>query len=479
MWGSQHRLSGFKYANVHGHACPRLELSRLVVIDDARLVCARDQWQQLPPARWPHAPIWEVRTSHVKELNLSPIWSARCEPPNSQCAAVDVERPSQRFGRQYCVLSIHNAVVLESGLTVNSTHRFNLAPSHGLIERVWKRDGFGINGDARVASLCEVFKIRYRPLVYSFRQQYSHNPWHTLVQVLPLLPPVLEQIKTDPRATLLVTSTLFKVLANHWLPPEKILFTAAPVMANEVRLVVGRPPFSPLGHEFAFGCISALRPPLPKVPPTTLLFLARQPLETKASTSARAWHATAARAFDERPVLQRTREVLNRQGSSLQLVPFEFTTLTEQQRAFSTARVIVGAHGTGWSGLAFAPPDVIIIEWAFLRDSWTIAEYLGLNASYFQLTPHWIDHPGIFPCNNSHLMDDCPWYLDVTDLDTYATLLEQVVHALDRHDTSSVAMVIGKSPPLGRSVGKHSVRSEDECKRGVRTARRSFDPVTI
>ena len=202
----------------------------------------------------------------------------------------------------------------------------------------------------------------------------------------------------------------------------------------------------------------------------TLLFLARQPLQGGKN----AWHATAARAFDERPVLERTREVLARHGSPLKLEAFEFTSLAEQQRAFASARIIVGAHGTGWSGLAFARSNVVIIEWAFLRDSWTIAEYLGLNATYLQLKPHWFDHPSVQPCNESHLMDDCPWHLDASDLETYATLLEAAVVSpadLEGAAQHRPGSVDARGAITHRASAQPRVRSEWEGELGVRSAR--------
>lgn len=483
MSGSFTRLPGFDYVPVRGHACPRVDLSRLAVLDDPRILCPHNAWQPLPAARVPHAPMWHVRTDRKAGLSLLPLWSRRCAGVGSQCAGTQdepahVARAGGARGRvpEYAVLSIRHALILESGLVLNATHRFNLAQSYRELALPWQRDGFGLTGDAPAATPCSQFKLRHRRLVYSFRQLYAGNPWHMMVQVLPLLAPVLAQIRASNDATLLVSSPLLKLLAHQWLPAERVLFTAAPVSAEEVRLVVGRPPFSPLFHEHPTGCLAALRPlPPPQPGKMSLLFLARQPLS---SAAARAWHATSARAFDEGLVLARTRELLQRRGAALQLVAFEFTTLLEQQQAFASAAIVVGSHGTGWSGLVFARPAVVLIEWAFLRDSWTLAEYLGLNATYFQLLPHWIDNPHVLPCNESRMMDDCPWRLDEGDLRTYDLLLDQILVAQQGSMTASRLVQELPDNVMSRiALSNHMARksqriiSEADCEQVVQKSR--------
>ncbi|KAL1511665.1 hypothetical protein AB1Y20_004955 [Prymnesium parvum] len=402
---SHPRLRGFTYTHVRGHACPLVDPSRLARVDDARLVCS--SWQPLAAAASPHAPIWEARASASSALSLRAVWSTRCAAAAAQCAASS-SSPS------YCVLRLADALVLPSGLAINATHAFPLALSFGSLAAAWR---------APQPAPCGAPRLRHARLLYSFRQQYAANPWHTLVQVLPLLAPLLSHLAAAPSASLLVSSPLLKALAAHWgFSSERVLLTSAAVAASDLRLVVGFPPFSPLAHEFPSRAIAALRPPpLRPAPPPALLFLARSRL------SPGAWHATQARAFAELPLLAATRAVLAAAPSPLPLLPYEFTTLAEQRRAFGGAAVIVGSHGTGWSGLVFASPRVALIEWAYRRDSWTIAEYLGLDATYYQLLPHWVDHPHVHPCNQSHLMDDCPWHLDATDLATYSTLLARVV----------------------------------------------------
>ena len=111
----------------------------------------------------------------------------------------------------------------------------------------------------------------------------------------------------------------------------------------------------------------------------------------------------------------------------MKLHKFEFSTLAAQQRAFSRAEIIVGAHGTAFSGLAFARQGVAVVEWGLARDSYSTAEYLGLDATYFQLQPKWSRNATVAECAATGLMDDCPWHLDADDVRRYLALVDELV----------------------------------------------------
>ena len=111
----------------------------------------------------------------------------------------------------------------------------------------------------------------------------------------------------------------------------------------------------------------------------------------------------------------------------MKLHTFEFSTLAAQQRAFSRAEIIVGAHGTAFSGLAFARQRVAVVEWGLARDSYSTAEYLGLDATYFQLQPKWSRNATVAECAATGAMDDCPWHLDADDVRRYLALVDELV----------------------------------------------------
>ena len=101
----------------------RLNVSRLRVVHSPHDVCAR--WEASLPAPVAHQPLWELAaTSDGAPLHASPVWPRRCESEwGGQCAR-------SRRGISTCVLEVHDALVLESGLVVNRTHRFQLSGAY-------------------------------------------------------------------------------------------------------------------------------------------------------------------------------------------------------------------------------------------------------------------------------------------------------------------------------------------------------------
>ena len=131
---------------------------------------------------------------------------------------------------------------------------------------------------------------------------------------------------------------------------------------------------------------------------------------------------------NEAEVVRATERLLARRaGGRMKVHTFEFSTLAAQQRAFSRAEIIVGAHGTAFSGLAFARQRVAVVEWGLARDSYSTAEYLGLDATYFQLQPKWSRNATVAECAATGAMDDCPWHLDADDVRRYFALVDELV----------------------------------------------------
>ena len=400
----------------------RLNVSRLRVVHSPHDVCAR--WEASLPAPVAHQPLWELAgTSDGATLRASPVWPRRCESEwGGQCA-------QSRRGISTCVLAVRDALVLESGLVVNRTHRFQLSGAYRHLDGEWRADGSPAAPLRRVpAAACAGEGGRPLRRVYSFRQQYAAGAGHTLIQVLPLLlPSVVDAVRRDADARVLAPSAMFRALASTVLPEAQLLRTRGPVAADVVHLVVGRPPFSALFHEWPSGCLAFLRrppPPLPAAAATgaarggTLLFLPR------GGTSRAGVRSIA----NEAEVVRATERLLARRaGGRMKVHTFEFSTLAAQQRAFSRAEIIIGAHGTAFSGLAFARQRVAVVEWGLARDSYSTAEYLGLDATYFQLQPKWSRNATVAECAATGAMDDCPWHLDADDVRRYLALVDELV----------------------------------------------------
>ena len=102
--------------------------------------------------------------------------------------------------------------------------------------------------------------------------------------------------------------------------------------------------------------------------------------------------------------------------------------LVDEQRALGQVQFqFVGAHGTAFSGLAFARQRVAVVEWGLARDSYSTAEYLGLDAIYFQLQPKWSRNATVAECAATGVMDDCPWHLGADDVRRYLALVDELV----------------------------------------------------
>ena len=197
-----------------------INLRALTVIDDPVAVCPAGQWQRGPSAEADAPVMWRPRLVNGS-LRLSAAWPPKCDRRTgtmwrgrwtstsrmSQC-----ERGSP--GVEYCVLRVTDATVLASGLVINATHRFNLAHSHVGLEGPWEGDGFGADGTAPKAPSCTRI---VKGALYTFRQKFSHNPGHTLLQTLPLLALALPELlrSENANATVLAPSALFQLLAQQ------------------------------------------------------------------------------------------------------------------------------------------------------------------------------------------------------------------------------------------------------------------------
>jgi len=363
---------------------------------------------------------------------------------------------------------------------INATHRFNLAHSHVGLEGPWEGDGFGADGTAPKAPSCTRI---VKGALYTFRQKFSHNPGHTLLQTLPLLALALPELlrSENANATVLAPSALFQLLAQQVLPESRILLSMhAPVQAAEVRLLVGRPPFSPLDNAFPAGILRPLRPPLrpsltatrSSTQPRTVLFLSRSgPLpsagerERRGAQARKGLSRPGVRSFDnEAELTRRTREIVSAwskdQGNAglLKLeVVRSFHTLARQAQAYSRARVFVGPEGSAFSGLAFARDGVSVIEWVGRRDDTLYhLSYLGIAARYFQLLPHWRNSTpsGAAACINN--IDDCPWHLTAADMELYAALLREVIDQVRVDFEASARGVFygGPTPPVWTAASR-------------------------
>tara|TARA_B110000196_G_scaffold234225_1_gene202644 strand:- start:147 stop:674 length:528 start_codon:yes stop_codon:yes gene_type:complete len=137
------------------------------------------------------------------------------------------------------------------------------------------------------------------------------------------------------------------------------------------------------------------------------------------------------RSFDnEAELLSMTGAVLRsaQNALSLKLEVFDrFHTLRRQAQAFSRARIIAGPEGTAWSGVAFARQGVALVQWCGIRDDWSLAEYFGLGAAYYQLHPHWHVDPTVPSCAATGHIDECPWHLTPADLGVWDQLLADLL----------------------------------------------------
>ena len=77
-------------------------------------------------------------------------------------------------------------------------------------------------------------------------------------------------------------------------------------------------------------------------------------------------------------------DLLNRFG--FEQIALETLTVAQQVQLFSAAAIIVGAHGSGLSNLAFCTAGTTVVEFfspGYLRtDYWMISEALGLHHYY-------------------------------------------------------------------------------------------------
>lgn len=386
-----------------------LDVQALRVVDDPRLLCKAWHTGSRPDSV---RPIWLVRSAQAR-LAAMPVLPPSCVDGHSgQCLK---ESPQLRW----CALPIERAVVLPSGLIVNGSHRFNLASSHQFIDEPWRRSEHQLDGWCK-------HRMPPRRRLWSFRQLYANTALHSLFQVLPLLALALDDIERDENATVLAPSAMFKVFAQNVLPRGRIMLSATAVAAESVHLVVGHPTFSPLYHHFARACLRRFRYPAPPLPPVTapgalVLFLPR-------GSGAGSRHGVRDFGAQQEELVAVTRASVARHGAGARLELFRFESLQQQHASFRDAQIVVGPQGTAFSGLAFCRTGVQVIEWALRRDEdWAVLEYFDLHADYYQLMPRWSVSQAIPDCNATHIMDDCPWYLDSEDVELYVELLGAIL----------------------------------------------------
>ena len=89
------------------------------------------------------------------------------------------------------------------------------------------------------------------------------------------------------------------------------------------------------------------------------------------------------------------------------------------------------------------------------QNSWAIAQYLGLEANYFQLLPKWLDNTSA-SCGH---MDECPWHLDPHDITMWLSLLRELLR--DR----------GNGLLARSSHAKLTIRTDEEVEETLRRTR--------
>ena len=407
---------------------------RRAVVDDPSPFC--NAWLPSPPSV-NASPIWRVQPASRSPaaIALRPVYPVRCSGwhgtdwrggwtrtgNTSQCTEAS-------RGPAWCLLAVHRAWVAASGLVVNGSHRFNLGMSHIGIDAQWAREADALPPPRSEASVA--FRV-----VYSFRQQFAGNPTHSIIQSLPLLAMALPFVMRDD-AHVLAHSPMFAALARQVLPAGRVVLSSDLVWADLIHLVVVRPPFAVMQHVFPSGVLSVLRPgPPPQVTTSreTLLYLARSHQSSQAHRASRGGSSArfGVRSFDnEAELLSMTGAALRsaQNARSLKLEIFDrFHTLRRQAQAFSRARIIAGPEGTAWSGVAFARQGVALVQWCGIRDGWSLAEYFGLGAAYYQLHPHWRVDSTVPSCAATGHIDECPWHLTPADLGVWDQLLAELL----------------------------------------------------
>ena len=94
-----------------------------------------------------------------------------------------------------------------------------------------------------------------------------------------------------------------------------------------------------------------------------------------------------------------------------------YTNLSSRSKLVKTVALEeVSEVQMGAASEAFARQGVAVVEWGLARDSYSTAEYLGLDATYFQLQPKWSRNATVAECAATGAMDDCPWHLDADDV---------------------------------------------------------------
>jgi hypothetical protein len=332
-------------------------------------------------------------------------------------------------------------------------------------------------------------------ILYTFRQLYGDNPWHVLLQVLPLLAPVLDEIRAAPNAAVLATSSFMKRVLLSFLPAERVIHSDKPIASDQVRIVVGsyddNTPFSARTHVFASGCLSTIRQLLP--PPQSSREEGEHPLllclpRTRLKDGKGLRHAGAGvRAFaNVEQLLERTARILRASSGldtsapstahpgatggapkrqKMQLLVYEFNKLSQQAKAFGRARIVVGPDGTAFSGLAFARPGVAVVQWSFDREGAALfTNYLfHEEATFFKLWPRWRRDTTVAVCNTLRLpWNGCPWHLLPRDLQVYEALIGHLVRNSGRELLSQA------QSGQGHALKQPSVRSGLELRRAIR-----------
>ena len=404
---------------------------RRAVVDDPSQFCSA--WLPSPPSV-NASPIWRVQPASRRPaaIALHPVYPVRCSGWHgtdwrgiwtrtgnaSQCTEAN-------HGPAWCLLAVRRAWVAPSGLVFTGSYRFNLGMSHIGIDAQWAREAD--TPPSRRSETSVTFRV-----VYSFRQQFAGNPTHSIIQTLPLLAMALPFVKRDD-AHVLAHSPMFAALARQVLPADRVVLSSDWVWADRIHLVVVRPPFAVMQHVFPSGVLLVLRPvPPPQLTASreTLLYLARSSQAHRASRGG-STARVGVRSFDnEAEVLSRTGAGLRSAQNvrSLKLEVFDrFHTLRRQAQAFGRARIIAGPEGTAWSGVAFARQGVALVQWCGIRDGWSLAEYFGLGAAYYQLHPHWRVDPAVPSCAATGHIDECPWHLTPADLGVWDQLLAELL----------------------------------------------------
>lgn len=324
---------------------------------------------------------------------------------------------AHRAPPRFCVVEINEpAIILSNGLVVTSSHRYDLGMD-------WAR--------TKLSTDCSLV-YDDRDIIFSFRFRYSQNAKRSAAKMLPLLSVAHSRIIAANASILSSGSILFDFFAS-WATHSKLITSRSQhVLANRVRLVVRHPEDSrvpnywqrpneingafPAGICMKFAQLHTDLHSRNLNKRLRLLYLPRTTIGSMAKNAATLSHS--GRHFDnEDALIDTTRRMAQQLNFDFKL--FTFNTLQDQMRAFSEADIIAGPQGTASSGLVFAKPDVIMVE--FILQRYDTVELMNAwlpHGAYIAVHPHW--YYGANARNPETCGGTCTgWHLTAHDLQTW------------------------------------------------------------